>query len=77
MRVFKTFGRRVAYNAAVGTLFLCSIGTALAISMNMFVAMRILAGFEGTFMMVAGQTIIADIFDPVCVFAVTNDFEES
>ncbi|KAJ5214897.1 hypothetical protein N7468_010576 [Penicillium chermesinum] len=30
-----------------------------------FIAMRILSGFCGTFFMVAGQTIIADIFEPV------------
>lgn len=33
----------------------------------MFTAFRILAGFEGTYNMVAGQTIIADIFDPVSI----------
>lgn len=33
--------------------------------MKMFTACRILAGFEGSYNMVAGQTIIADIFDPV------------
>jgi hypothetical protein len=27
--------------------------------------MRVLGGLQGTFFMVAGQTIIADIFDPV------------
>lgn len=31
----------------------------------MFVAARVIGGFEGTFQMVAGQTIIADIFPPV------------
>lgn len=60
-----TFGRRTAYNASICVLFLCSIGTALSINFEMFIAMRILAGFEGTFNMVAGQTLIADIFDQV------------
>lgn len=58
-------GRRSAYNAAILALFLCSIGTACSTNMKMFTAFRILAGFEGTYNMVAGQTIIADIFDPV------------
>ncbi|KAG9553382.1 MFS general substrate transporter, partial [Aureobasidium melanogenum] len=61
--IARTLGRRSAYNGAIAILFLCSIGTALSINMAMFTAMRVLAGFEGTFNMVAGQTIIADIFD--------------
>ncbi|THY60171.1 MFS general substrate transporter [Aureobasidium pullulans] len=61
--IARTLGRRTAYNAAIAVLFLCSIGTALSINMAMFTAMRVLAGFQGTYNMVAGQTIIADIFD--------------
>ncbi|THW16254.1 MFS general substrate transporter [Aureobasidium pullulans] len=61
--IARTLGRRTAYNAAIAVLFFCSIGTALSINMAMFTAMRILAGFQGTYNMVAGQTIIADIFD--------------
>lgn len=59
------FGRRNAYNAAILILCACSAGTAVSINLNMFIAMRILGGFTGTFFMVAGQTILADIFEPV------------
>jgi MFS family permease len=59
------FGRQNAYNAAIMVLCACSAGTAAAINLHMFIAMRILCGFTGTFFMVAGQTIIADIFEPV------------
>ena len=59
-------GRKWAYNAAVLTLCLCSIGIALSINMAMFTAMRILAGLTGTYFMVAGQAILSDIFPPVC-----------
>lgn len=41
------------------------MGIALARDMGTFTAMRVLGGFEGTFFWVAGQTIIADIFEPV------------
>lgn len=58
-------GRRNAYNAAIVVLCGCSAGTAAAIDLRMFIAMRLLSGFTGTFFMVAGQTIIADIFRPV------------
>lgn len=58
-------GRRVAYNAAILMLLACSVGIALAPDMRTFTALRVLGGFEGTFFMVAGQTIIADIFEPV------------
>ena len=61
--IARTLGRRTAYNGAIAVLLLCSIGTALSIKMAMFKAMRVLAGFQVTFNMVAGQTIIADIFD--------------
>lgn len=58
-------GRRNAYNAAIVVLCGCSAGTAAAIDLHMFIAMRLLSGFTGTFFMVSGQTIIADIFQPV------------
>ncbi|KAJ5297737.1 hypothetical protein PENANT_c012G08401 [Penicillium antarcticum] len=58
------FGRRNAYNAAILVLCACSAGTAVSINLHMFIAMRILSGLTGTFFMVAGQTIIADIFEP-------------
>lgn len=61
-------GRRNAYNAAIMVLCACSAGTAVAINLHMFIAMRLLCGLTGTFFMVAGQTIIADIFEPVSQF---------
>ncbi|KAI2790324.1 hypothetical protein POX_d05834 [Penicillium oxalicum] len=57
-------GRRNAYNAATFVLCVCSIGAALSVNLHMFIAMRVLCGLTGTFFMVAGQTIIADIFEP-------------
>ncbi|KAJ5179862.1 hypothetical protein N7492_003072 [Penicillium capsulatum] len=62
--VSNVLGRKTAYNAAIVMLCGCSVGTALAINLHMFIAMRLLSGFTGTFFMVAGQTIIADIFQP-------------
>jgi MFS family permease len=59
------FSRRISYNAAIGFMTVTSVGTALAPDMKTFTAMRILSGCTGTYFMVAGQTIIADIFEPV------------
>ena len=59
-------GRRNAYNSACFVLLASTIGVSLSPNVNTFIAMRILSGFEGSFFMVAGQTIIADIFEPVC-----------
>jgi len=59
------FGRRYAYNVAIFVLTGCSAGAAAAINMRMFTTMRILAGLTGTSFMVSGQTILADIFEPV------------
>ncbi|KAF3019259.1 hypothetical protein E8E14_005224 [Neopestalotiopsis sp. 37M] len=58
-------GRRLAYNIAIFFLFVPSIGTAVAPNMAVFTAMRMVSGFTGTYFMVAGQTVIADIFEPV------------
>ena len=63
--IASVFGRKNAYNVAILILCACSAGTAVAINLHMFIAMRLLSGFTGTFFMVAGQTIIADIFKPV------------
>jgi len=63
--ITNVFGRRAAYNAAIVVLCGCSAGTAASINLHMFIAMRLLSGFTGTFFMVAGQTIISDIFEPV------------
>ncbi|KAJ5605774.1 hypothetical protein N7510_008555 [Penicillium lagena] len=59
------FGRRNAYNVAILVLCGSSAGTAAAINLHMFIGMRLIGGFTGTFFMVAGQTILADIFEPV------------
>ncbi|KAJ5745719.1 hypothetical protein N7520_010901 [Penicillium odoratum] len=63
--ITNVFGRRNAYNTAILVLCACSAGTAASINLHMFIAMRLLSGFTGTYFMVAGQTIIADIFEPV------------
>ncbi|RDW57517.1 synaptic vesicle transporter [Coleophoma cylindrospora] len=57
-------GRRTAYIISGFMLFVSSIGMAVAPNLATFVAMRLLAAFEGTYFMVAGQTIIADLFIP-------------
>ncbi|CAL5874997.1 uncharacterized protein PFLUO_LOCUS9300 [Penicillium psychrofluorescens] len=59
------FGRRNAYNVAILVLCGSSAGTAAAIDLHMFIGMRLIGGFTGTFFMVSGQTILADIFEPV------------
>jgi MFS family permease len=61
-------GRQRAYNIAIFFLCACSCGTAVATNMAIFTAMRVLGGFTGTYFMVAGQTIIADIFEPVSFY---------
>lgn len=58
-------GRKYAYNIAILMLCGCSAGAAAAVDMRMFTVMRILAGLTGTSFMVSGQTILADIFEPV------------
>jgi MFS family permease len=62
--IAEIFGRRNAYTAAILVLLLCSMGTALSPNLKVFIAMRVLGGFTGTFFMVAGQTVLADIFEP-------------
>ncbi|KAH8901298.1 putative MFS transporter [Thozetella sp. PMI_491] len=58
------FGRRLIYNTAIFVLVVCSIGSGVAPTMAVFTALRLLGGFTGTYFMVAGQTILADIFEP-------------
>lgn len=64
--VGKLIGRKYAYNFAILMLCGCSAGAAAAVNMRMFTVMRILAGLTGASFMVSGQTMIADIFEPVC-----------
>lgn len=59
------FGRRVIYNISIMFILLPSIGLALAPNFATFVAMRLISALMGTYMMVAGQTFISDIFEPV------------
>ncbi|KAL4874102.1 hypothetical protein BDV12DRAFT_191965 [Aspergillus spectabilis] len=58
-------GRRTAYNIAVAVLVGCSVGTGASRNMAMFVCFRVLGGLTGTGFMVAGQTVLADIFEPL------------
>ncbi|KAH7185207.1 acyl transferase/acyl hydrolase/lysophospholipase [Fusarium flagelliforme] len=57
-------GRRSAYLAANIVLCLCAIGCATAPNLAGFASLWILGGSTGPFFLVAGQTILADIFDP-------------
>ncbi|KAM5362798.1 hypothetical protein ACJZ2D_012330 [Fusarium nematophilum] len=57
-------GRRTAYLVANIVLCLCSIGCAVAPNLAGFAALWILGGTTGLFFLVAGQTILADIFEP-------------
>nr|AAD34564.1 unknown [Aspergillus terreus] len=61
----KLVGRRTSYNLAISMLCACSAGTAAAINEKMFIAFRVLSGLTGTSFMVSGQTVLADIFEPV------------
>ncbi|KAJ8117866.1 hypothetical protein OPT61_g1031 [Boeremia exigua] len=58
-------GRRVAYIACTIALLAFTAGAAVAPTVEVFVAMRVLSGFQGCFYHVAGQTIIAEYFPPV------------
>lgn len=58
-------GRRSAYLAANIVLCLCAVGCATAPNLAGFASLWILGGNTGPFFLVAGQTILADIFDPV------------
>ncbi|KFY95663.1 hypothetical protein V500_02698 [Pseudogymnoascus sp. VKM F-4518 (FW-2643)] len=62
--ISEIIGRRHAYNAAIFVLCICSVGAAIAPDFQTFTSLRVLGGFTGTFFMIAGQTIIADIFEP-------------
>ena len=61
----RIWGRERVYTGAIVTLLATSIGMALAPNMAVFTLMRLLGGVPGTYFMVAGQTILADIFEPV------------
>lgn len=58
-------GRRYAYLAANSVLCLCAVGCATVPNLPGFASLWVLGGTTGPFFLVAGQTILADIFDPV------------
>ncbi|KAH8599111.1 major facilitator superfamily domain-containing protein [Bisporella sp. PMI_857] len=57
-------GRKLSYDAAILALFASTLGTACAPNIRVFIATRLLAGLTGTYFMVAGQTMLADIYKP-------------
>ncbi|KAF4336761.1 major facilitator superfamily transporter [Fusarium beomiforme] len=57
-------GRKSAYLAANAVLCVCAIGCATVPNLPGFATLWILGGNTGPFFLVAGQTILADIFDP-------------
>ncbi|KAG8352422.1 hypothetical protein FVEN_g9567 [Fusarium venenatum] len=61
----EVIGRRRSYNAAILFMLATSVGTAVATNLAGFTALRVLSGLTGTYFMVAGQTIIADIYQPL------------
>lgn len=66
--VGRLFGRKQAWLGACTIFILSMAGTGLAPNghgMPVFFAMRIVSGVQGTFFHVAGQTYLADIFEPV------------
>ena len=56
--------RRLSYNLALVVMAIGSIGTATAPDLGTFTAMRLLSGLTGAYVLVAGQTIVFDIFSP-------------
>ncbi|KAI9367400.1 major facilitator superfamily domain-containing protein [Aspergillus egyptiacus] len=59
------FSRKRSYDTATVVMLAASIGTALAPNMAAFTVLRVISGLTGTYFMVAGQTVIADIFEPI------------
>ncbi|KPM39745.1 hypothetical protein AK830_g6835 [Neonectria ditissima] len=57
-------GRRTTYLVANLVLCSCSIGASLSPNMACFTVLWIIGGTTGPFFLVAGQTILADIFEP-------------
>ncbi|ORY64839.1 major facilitator superfamily domain-containing protein [Pseudomassariella vexata] len=68
--ITRIFGRKKAWLAACVIFTLCTLGTCLVpedkghLGLRVFIAMRILSGIQGTFFHVAGQTWLADCFEP-------------
>ena len=58
-------GRRSTYLVATAILTLCSLGCALSNNLATLTALWVISGTTGPFFLVAGQTILSDIFEPV------------
>ncbi|KAF2129405.1 putative MFS transporter [Dothidotthia symphoricarpi CBS 119687] len=63
--IARIIGRRMAYTACLAVLMGFTVGAALAPSAKIYVTMRIMAGIQGCYFHVAGQTILAEYFPPV------------
>lgn len=63
--IARLIGRRWSWIAASAVFLVCTIGTALAPNESVFIAMRLLGGLQGTSFHVAGQSMLADLFEPV------------
>ncbi|TDZ17081.1 Efflux pump rdc3 [Colletotrichum orbiculare MAFF 240422] len=57
-------GRRTTYLLASTLLTLCSVGSAVSNNFACFTSIWVIGGTTGPFFLVAGQTILADIFEP-------------
>lgn len=55
----------MTYNLAITALLVGTIVTAYSFNIVSFFIGRITAAFGGTYLLVAGQTIITDLFAPV------------
>jgi MFS family permease len=62
-------GRRTTYLVAACLLCLCSIGAALAPTVAVFISIWVIGGTTGIVFLVSGQTIIADVFEPVSLWS--------
>lgn len=58
-------GRRRTYLAAACLLCLCSIGAAVVPTIASFISIWVIGGTTGVVFLVSGQTVLADIFEPV------------
>ena len=63
-------GRRSTYLVTTAMFTLCSVGCGLSNNIATFTAMWVIMGSTGPFFLVAGQTILSDIFEPVRSFQI-------
>jgi MFS family permease len=59
------FGRRIAYNGCILVLLILTVVAGLVPTIECFIIVRLLSGFQGTYFHVAAQTIFAEYFPPV------------